>query len=410
MLPLGLAFGALVVRSGLDWWWAGLSAALIYGGSFEFLLIGMVTAVAPPASIAVAAFLVQARHVFYALSFPLHRVRGRLAKTYSTFALTDEAYALTMRAAPGTRTSSASARSPAPSDTPRSSPSGRSPTRSPSPGQMHRHAADQPSRLRLVVARADAEDVSAGDHGRVGDTVLFQVDPVGVQIDTVPRLRDLGRRAPASQPGIAPPGNDARRVGPRGLRVGRHPSDGDGEDVVHGSGLAGEAAHARVGQSGAQHGTARCHGQFDVVPAQFRQEPGPDEPAGVRPVPPPRSPERGGPLLVHGAVAGPQSGVAGAVPLLAADDDQLSAQADERPGHRPGDAGASPARGIRQAARTRSLKTRVPDGPAKVPAIPAVGVRFGGEHVTGRFVVAHEALGARPQGLPGVRPYRVQGA
>ncbi|MFI7013893.1 AzlC family ABC transporter permease [Streptomyces sp. NPDC050164] len=50
---------------------------------------------APPASIAVAAFLVQARHVLYALSFPLHRVRGRLTRTYSTFALTDEAYALT---------------------------------------------------------------------------------------------------------------------------------------------------------------------------------------------------------------------------------------------------------------------------------------------------------------------------
>ncbi|MFJ3617554.1 AzlC family ABC transporter permease [Streptomyces iakyrus] len=95
MLPLGIAFGALVVQSGLDWWWAGLSAALIYGGSFEFLLIGMVTAAAPLASIAVAAFLVQARHVFYALSFPLHRVRGGLAKTYSTFALTDEAHALT---------------------------------------------------------------------------------------------------------------------------------------------------------------------------------------------------------------------------------------------------------------------------------------------------------------------------
>ncbi|MBB4899414.1 AzlC family ABC transporter permease [Streptomyces griseomycini] len=95
MIPLGLAFGTLVVQSGLDWWWAGLSAALIYGGSFEFLLIGMVTAAAPLVSIAVAAFLVNARHVFYALSFPLHRVRGRLGKTYSTFALTDEAYALT---------------------------------------------------------------------------------------------------------------------------------------------------------------------------------------------------------------------------------------------------------------------------------------------------------------------------
>ncbi|CAL9340624.1 hypothetical protein SUDANB15_00254 [Streptomyces sp. enrichment culture] len=72
MIPLGLAFGALVVQSGLDWWWAGLSAALIYGGSFEFLLIGMVTAAAPLVSIAVAAFLVNARHVFYALTSTEH--------------------------------------------------------------------------------------------------------------------------------------------------------------------------------------------------------------------------------------------------------------------------------------------------------------------------------------------------
>jgi 4-azaleucine resistance transporter AzlC len=33
--------------------------------------------------------------VFYAMSFPLHRVRGKAARAYSTFALTDEAYALT---------------------------------------------------------------------------------------------------------------------------------------------------------------------------------------------------------------------------------------------------------------------------------------------------------------------------
>ncbi|WP_399088685.1 AzlC family ABC transporter permease [Streptomyces sp. BBFR2] len=94
-VPLGLAFGALVTQSGLDWWWAGLSAVLAFGGSFEFLLIGLVTACTPLASIAVSAFMVNVRHVFYALSFPLHRVTGRLGKTYSTFALCDEAYALT---------------------------------------------------------------------------------------------------------------------------------------------------------------------------------------------------------------------------------------------------------------------------------------------------------------------------
>ncbi|MFE6686783.1 AzlC family ABC transporter permease [Streptomyces sp. NPDC057743] len=95
LVPLGLAFGVLVTHSGLAWWWATLFTTLIYAGSFEFLLIGLVTAVAPLATVALTAFLVNIRHVFYTLSFPLHRVRGRLAKTYSTFALTDETYALT---------------------------------------------------------------------------------------------------------------------------------------------------------------------------------------------------------------------------------------------------------------------------------------------------------------------------
>lgn len=94
MIPLGIAFGLLVVHAGLDWWWAPTFAALIYAGSLEFLLIGLVVAVAPLAQVAVTAFLVNFRHVFYALSFPLHRVRSRIGKAYSTFALTDEAYAL----------------------------------------------------------------------------------------------------------------------------------------------------------------------------------------------------------------------------------------------------------------------------------------------------------------------------
>jgi 4-azaleucine resistance transporter AzlC len=68
---------------------------VVYAGSFEFLLVGLVTAAAPLATVAVTAFLVNVRHVFYTLSFPLHRVRGRALRAYSTFALTDEAYALT---------------------------------------------------------------------------------------------------------------------------------------------------------------------------------------------------------------------------------------------------------------------------------------------------------------------------
>ncbi|MEV5650765.1 AzlC family ABC transporter permease [Nocardia sp. NPDC052254] len=95
LVPLGLALGVLVVHAHLAWWWAPVFAGFIYAGSLEFLLIGMVTAATPLAQIALTAFLVNFRHVFYALSFPLHQVRGRSAKAYATFALTDEAYALT---------------------------------------------------------------------------------------------------------------------------------------------------------------------------------------------------------------------------------------------------------------------------------------------------------------------------
>lgn len=95
LLPLGVAFGVVVTHAGLPWWCAVLFTSVIYAGSLEFLLVPLAVAMVPLASIAMTAFLVNVRHVFYSLSFPLHRVDGRLAKAYSTFAMTDEAYALT---------------------------------------------------------------------------------------------------------------------------------------------------------------------------------------------------------------------------------------------------------------------------------------------------------------------------
>lgn len=95
LVPLGLAFGVFLTHSGLAWWWAIVFATCIYAGSFEFLLVGLVGVAAPLATIATTAFLVNVRHVFYSLSFPLHRVGGTVARAYSTFAMTDEAYALT---------------------------------------------------------------------------------------------------------------------------------------------------------------------------------------------------------------------------------------------------------------------------------------------------------------------------
>lgn len=93
-LPLGMALGFLVVHAGLAWWWAPVFAAVIYAGSLEFLMVGLAAAGAPIATVALTTLIVNSRHVFYALSFPLHRVRGLPAKIYSTYVISDEAYAV----------------------------------------------------------------------------------------------------------------------------------------------------------------------------------------------------------------------------------------------------------------------------------------------------------------------------
>ncbi|MGU3650545.1 AzlC family ABC transporter permease [Mycolicibacterium sp. A43C] len=104
-LPLGAALGFLVVHAGLAWWWAPVFAAVIYAGSLEFLMVGLAATAAPVAVVALTTLIVNSRHVFYALSFPLHRVRGLPGKAYSTYVLSDEAFAVAVSPAAATWTS-----------------------------------------------------------------------------------------------------------------------------------------------------------------------------------------------------------------------------------------------------------------------------------------------------------------
>jgi 4-azaleucine resistance transporter AzlC len=94
LFTIGIGFGVLVTSHGLPWWLAPTISGLVFAGSVEFLLIGLLAAAAPIATIALLTFMINSRHLFYGLSFPLHRVRGRARRAYSVFALTDEAYAL----------------------------------------------------------------------------------------------------------------------------------------------------------------------------------------------------------------------------------------------------------------------------------------------------------------------------
>jgi 4-azaleucine resistance transporter AzlC len=91
---LGLGFGVLVTAHGLPWWLAPIISGTVFAGSVEFILIGLIAASAPLASIALTTFLMNSRHLFYGLSYPLKRIRSRWGRLYAIFSLCDEAFAL----------------------------------------------------------------------------------------------------------------------------------------------------------------------------------------------------------------------------------------------------------------------------------------------------------------------------
>ncbi|WP_051158798.1 AzlC family ABC transporter permease [Tsukamurella sp. 1534] len=105
LFVLGIGFGVVVTSHGLPWWLAPIISGVVFAGSVEFLLAGMLATATPLAAIAVTTFLVNARHLFYGLTFPLHLVHGRAAKAYSVYALCDEAFALITTAPAETLTS-----------------------------------------------------------------------------------------------------------------------------------------------------------------------------------------------------------------------------------------------------------------------------------------------------------------
>lgn len=94
LIPLGLAFGLLMVQTGFEWWWTPIFSIVVYAGSMEFLAIPMVLQNTSVAASVITGFMVNFRHLFYGLTFPRHRINSMPGKAYSTYALTDESYAI----------------------------------------------------------------------------------------------------------------------------------------------------------------------------------------------------------------------------------------------------------------------------------------------------------------------------
>jgi 4-azaleucine resistance transporter AzlC len=94
-IPLGIAFGLLAVKVGIEWQYALLMSIFIYAGSAQFLCALLFSETASLIEIFIAVFLLNLRHFFYGLSMvnEFKPLKG-FAKKYAVFGLTDETFAL----------------------------------------------------------------------------------------------------------------------------------------------------------------------------------------------------------------------------------------------------------------------------------------------------------------------------
>lgn len=91
---LGMAFGLMLQHAGYHAGWAFLASSVIYAGSMQFVLVGILSSGLSLPAIALMTLTINSRHFFYGLPFlKTFRAMGRRF-LYMVFALTDETYAL----------------------------------------------------------------------------------------------------------------------------------------------------------------------------------------------------------------------------------------------------------------------------------------------------------------------------
>lgn len=91
---LGTAFGILLRQAGFGALWSLAFSGLVYAGSLQFVLAGFLAAPTALPTVALMSLFINARHLFYGLSF-IERFRSMGQKRpYMIFSLTDETYSV----------------------------------------------------------------------------------------------------------------------------------------------------------------------------------------------------------------------------------------------------------------------------------------------------------------------------
>lgn len=95
---LGITYGILMVTNGFPMYYPVLTAAFVYTGSMEFLLVPILLSSFNPLNCFVTALMVGARHLFYGISM-LDRYKGAgWKKFYLIYTTSDETFAVNFAA------------------------------------------------------------------------------------------------------------------------------------------------------------------------------------------------------------------------------------------------------------------------------------------------------------------------
>lgn len=93
-LFLGFGFGILLQKGGYGLVWALAMCITIFGGSMQYVAVGLLTSHASLLTAAITTLLVNARYLFYGISMIEHYKGSGLLKPYLMFSITDETYSI----------------------------------------------------------------------------------------------------------------------------------------------------------------------------------------------------------------------------------------------------------------------------------------------------------------------------
>lgn len=91
---MGMAFGISLSQMGYHPIWATMMAITIYGGSMQFVALGLLRTTFNPIACLILTITVNCRYMFYGISMLKHYRPFKMGKLYMIHTLTDETYSI----------------------------------------------------------------------------------------------------------------------------------------------------------------------------------------------------------------------------------------------------------------------------------------------------------------------------